>query len=433
MTSLNVDDKCKTRKPVARALPALTASLLNDISAFVTDHVTLVNPESDAPKIAAWILHAAISRAGDYCSYLLINADGHDSGKTTLARIIGKILPDAILIAQPTVAALARIQADVVIVDQFDTLLKAKGTDRHALEGWLDSGHTRDFINPLSDPADITATVNRSAYGPKILCGIGIVNDLPDTVTSRCHIVRMRPQTLTEATRDRPTPDERDKAASALSKRIASWASASMPVIRDSIAGIRSIKISDNLTIFNRECDIWAPLISIAELTSDDEWRKRIITSAESSAVMQDAPITTADRMDAQLHNLFHQGRLTARNWITGKAPIPDAFDFPVTNQDLGFPAGRYSNARTLPEGRLIINSRMGKAELRFKAATFDSIAEAMGSRKREVTSAYRDAGRLHAATGKGSMPLAYQQGQSNVAMIAIDVSTWFWPNGIGE
>lgn len=430
MTAPNVSARRKPRKPVASALPARTASLLTDISGFVADYVTLINPESDSPKIAAWILHAALYDAGDYCSYLLINADGHDSGKTTLARVIGKLLPGAILIAQPTVAALARIQSSIVIVDQFDTLIKAKATDRPGLEGWLDSGHTRDFVNPLSDPANITATVNRNPYGPKVLCGIGIVNDLPDTVMSRCHVIRMRPRTLAEAIRDRPGPAERDKTGAELRDRIIAWAIDAMPVIRPAIADIRSIKVTDSLTIFNRECDIWAPLVAIAELTGNDDWRKRVITSAETSAVMQDAPVTTADLMDARLRLLFNQGRITAYNWLDGKAPISDAFDFPVNNRDLGFPAGRFPNVKTLPPVSLYLLNRGSKAELRFKAATFDTVAEAMGSRKREVTAAYRDAGRLHAQTGRASMALQYRQGEKDSAVVAIDVSNWFWPEG---
>lgn len=425
-----------------RKLINATDQLLRDLTAYYRESVTLAAPESDSLVLAAWTLASAIYDAGQHCTYLAITADDINSGKSTLSKAIAAVT-DSALIAQPTIAAIQRITQPVVIIDQFDTLITARYADKQNIFGYLASGHTNGYINPIADMRDQRKNIERNPFGPKVLCGTQIENLLDDAVESRAILLRMRRQDRTESEALGPVTDMSKRAAS-LRNSITVWSNRVKPYMTAYLADRRVIEIAPDRKLFNRDCDIWAPLIGICDLAGI-EWGKRIRETAID--LLSDAAeplLSSAERMDTKLRELMTGARIVVGNYRDGadRPPIPAMDEYAsITNESFGWVPGGGRGGRTnwrrkltqsgrdLPGGSLVIDKGKRSAELRFRAGEFEQIACAMGSKRKAVISAYRQAGRLHASEGRSSIKAAMHYAQSQINLIAIDVSTWFWPD----
>lgn len=405
--------------------------MLSDTAGYFTDAVTLANPDIDSATLAAWVLHASICQAGQHCTYLVINSDTGNCGKTSLISAIGHILPGARLLAMPTIAALQRMAADILLIDQADTLMQARSTDQYLFTGWLNSGHTKGFNNPLSNPEDITGTIDRSPFGSRALAGISLANMLDDNVLARSVIVQMRTQSREDNKRERMNASELMSLAETLARRITKWAGKNAQVICAQVDNARYTTLADGTEIHNREYDIWGPLVTICR-NAGDGWYKRITDAANNGTDPENAPEQMlAQTIDSELLSLMRSKRVTVSNWTNRNAPpIPDHYNFPVSNDDLGWPMPRYGT-KALPGASLVLNTERNAAELRFMAATFNDVCAAlrngMGRKKRTVTAAYKDAGRLHATSNRSSLQTPMFSGQGDSTLICIDVSHWFW------
>jgi hypothetical protein len=177
---------------------------------------------------------------------------------------------------------------------------------------------------------------------------------------------------------------------------------------------------------------LWRGLITIADLIGP-EYGERV--RACTADYIDNEPVislTLADKYDAGLRALMRERKISADNWdMPGKAPLKGAVNFGLTDADFGYPAPRNSIRGKLPSASLIFNAAEVRAELRFKAAEFAEVCAALpGSpSKSDVTRAYTDAGRLHAKAGRSSTQLPMHSGQGDISVIAIDVSTWVWPD----
>lgn len=406
-----------------------TASLLADLTRYYSDSVTLTEPDNDALVLAAWTLHAAMAQSGQHCTYLIVNSDSGGCGKSELMLAISKLLPASYLLSMPSVAALQRRAENILLIDQADTLLQARSTDIQLFTGWLNSGHTNGFSNPLSDPNDITATIQRSPFGSRALSGIGIANILDDSIMARSVTIHMQPQSLNDAKRNRPSIAELDKVAVNIAARILDWTEIVSGKIV-SLLDARYTSLSDGTEIHSRDYDIWGPLIEICRLANGD-WYKRISASVLNGINPNTGErLTAADRIDTELLMRMLNGRITVYNWYHGPnnkdRPIPDQYNFPIRNEHLGWPIRKFQRDK-LPEASLKLDVKNETAELRFNNKLFYKICDDLKIKKSIITDTYMKAGRIRGTGNRPENKTNMYSGHKADNLIVIDVSHWFW------
>ena len=241
-----------TVSPLRTWLPAKLLSpvedgfkLLDDITAAVRDHVVM--PHGAAETIALFALHAHAHDAAQFSPLLAIRSPDSECGKTTLLRVLGKLTPSPLSVANVTAAGLYRTiswRKHMLLIDEADTILIGK----NELRGILNSGHCRDSAQVLR--ADGTFNV----WCPKAMALIG---ELPTTLRNRSLLVTLK--------RKRPeeTVTVLDRAALARLQRLGERAAVWVAQYRDQLAAANPA-MPPELT--NRIADNWAALLAIADL-----------------------------------------------------------------------------------------------------------------------------------------------------------------------
>ena len=101
--------------------PAPIAGILSDIANVIVDYVAIDSHQGNA--CALWIMHCHCLTATDYTPRLLITSPTRRCGKTTLLRVIAKLVPRPLFLSGVTAAMLFRSIGDhrpVLLVDEAD-------------------------------------------------------------------------------------------------------------------------------------------------------------------------------------------------------------------------------------------------------------------------------------------------------------------------
>jgi hypothetical protein len=422
----------RTRKPGAASIPV---SLIENLTEHIADrHSTLTDDERLI--IACWIIGTYFYEPWDgWFPYLHIASLMPNAGKSTIGKAIRDLAYEPKMIF-PTVAAMARFKSagyHTLIIDEIHHLLTSRNTDREKFYAIANMGNEPGSSEAIAGemPDDLQM---RDMYYPKVWIGIG-PGILETALASRgIRIIVMPGNASDQIERERR---QSIRPAEIMVPRLRAMLTGlrDSAVISDAIrAGKLSIKtrtLNHGTVIVNRDADNWRILITIADLASD-ECGKRMREIAYRYENQEPEPTETmADQIDAAIKSVMRAKLLTVSNWAHGREPLP-ADNFPMTNEDFGWPRPRGGLRGRLPEGTLICNAGSETAELRFKASEFSEICNALPNgpwAKRDVTRAYQDAGRLHAATGRTSIRTPFKSGQGDMTCICISVSNWLWPS----
>src|SRR5207237_1032076 len=154
---------------------------------------------------ALWIVHTYAFELRRVCTYLGIESPEKECGKTTLMTLLSRLVnrPEvASNISSPAFYRAIEELRPTLLIDEADTLLPGNAQ----LRGILNSGYTREMAYVLrvtnepvqgsSDSDDQNGRKSKgsrlarfSCWGPKAIAQIG---HLPDTLRSRCIIIRMQ-------------------------------------------------------------------------------------------------------------------------------------------------------------------------------------------------------------------------------------------------
>lgn len=166
-------------------------------------------------------------------------------------------------------AALFRSVSDpagrpTILFDEIDTVFGPKAGDNEELRGFLNAGHRRSGVTYrcVGDGGNQTV-VEFPSYTAVAVAGLG---GLPDTITTRSVIIRMRRRARNEHVEPfRARLHEAE--GNQLRDRLAEWADQ----VREDVAG-RWPQMPEGVT--DRPADVWEPLLSVADAAGGD-WPER--------------------------------------------------------------------------------------------------------------------------------------------------------------
>jgi hypothetical protein len=307
------------------------AALLAELHAALVRYVVLPSDEA-ADAVALWIAATHGVQAWHCAPRLDITSPVKRCGKSRLLDVIMVTCHDALLTVNISPAALVRSINDdppTLLLDEADTVFGPKAADSHEdLRGIINAGHTRNrpYIrwDMLARKPEHCPTFAMAA-----LAGIG---SLPDTITDRAVVVRMRRRAPGETVAR--WRDRRDgEPMKALGARLGAWVRAHVDELSDA---------EPEMPVEDRAADTWEPLFAIADLAGAG-WPARASAAALKLTAEDDTDTTLGARLLADLRDVFSKADAEAMHGETilgelhgiSEAPWPDYFGRPLNARDL--------------------------------------------------------------------------------------------------
>lgn len=248
-----------------------------------------------------WIIHTHLMEAWESTPRIAFLSPEPGSGKSRALEISELLVPLPVEAVNVTPAYLFRKVGSeegrpTILYDEIDTVFGPRAKDNNEeIRGLLNAGHRRHGVaGRCVVRGKKVFTEEIPAYCAVALAGLG---DLPDTILSRCVIVRMRrraPNEVVEPYRRRV----HQKAGDELREKIAGWAAHVEEKMGDPWPDMPE-------AITDRNADIWEALIAIADMAGG-EWPKR--ARAAGVALVAESNGTTPSlgiRLLADLRQVF--------------------------------------------------------------------------------------------------------------------------------
>ncbi|MFF5278773.1 DUF3631 domain-containing protein [Streptomyces sp. NPDC000133] len=254
--------------PAQTTAPIDGAALLAEVEQFHR-RFNVFPREAAYVAVALWDAHAHLLDAFDSTPRLAFLSPEPGSGKSRALEVVETLVPRPMLAVNARAAALFRSVSDpagrpTILFDEIDTVFGPKAGDNEELRGFLNAGHRRSGVTYrcIGDGGNQTV-VEFPSYTAVSVAGLGY---LPDTITTRSVIIRMRRRARNE--KAEPFRARLHEAEGhTLRDRLAQWADQ----VRDDIAG-RWPEMPDGVT--DRPADVWEPLLSVADAAGGD-WPER--------------------------------------------------------------------------------------------------------------------------------------------------------------
>jgi hypothetical protein len=258
--------------------------LLDRVHAFLGRFVAYPSEHAHVAH-TLWIGHTWLMDCWESTPRIAFLSPEANSGKTRALEVTEPLVPRPIHAASTTPAYLFRKVSDpegrpTILYDEVDTVFGPRAKDCEEIRGMLNAGHRKGAMAGRCVPKGRTIeTEELPAYCAVALAGL---NDLPDTITSRSVIVRMRrrqPTEYVEPWRRRTGESE----AQPLAEQLADWSADHR---------YREIKWPDiPAGIADRDADVWEALLTVADLAGGD-WpeRARVAAVALVAATKEDTP-----------------------------------------------------------------------------------------------------------------------------------------------
>jgi hypothetical protein len=233
------------------------AELLNDVMEWLSRFVAYPSEHALVAHVL-WIAHTHLMDAWDSTPRIAFLSPEPASGKTRALEVTEPLVPDPVEAVNVTVAYLFRKVGEcspTVLYDEIDTVFGPKAKENEDIRGLLNAGHRRGAVagRCVVRGANVV-TEEIPAYCAVAYAGIG---GLPDTILSRCVVIRMRRR----ASKETVEPWRRRHHAGAghlLRAQLAGWATRvkrtvtkEWPAMPDGVA--------------DRDADVWEALLAIAD------------------------------------------------------------------------------------------------------------------------------------------------------------------------
>lgn len=234
------------------------AALLDDVRRFLARFVAYPSVQALIAH-ALWIGHTWFMGIWDSTPRLAFLSPEPGSGKSRSLEVTEPLVPRPVHAVNTTPAYLFRKVSDeagapTILYDEIDTVFGPKAKDNEDIRGMLNAGHRKGATaGRCVMRGKIVETEELPAYCAVAFAGL---NDLPDTIMSRCVVVRMRRRAADEQVEPwRPRLTRAD--AEKLRDQLAVWAQASAERIEwpDMPPGVS-----------DRDADIWEALLAVADL-----------------------------------------------------------------------------------------------------------------------------------------------------------------------
>ncbi len=294
---------------VAGQMTALD-SILGRVVDHVRRYVVLTNDQLIA--IALWIAHTHALGAAEATPYLNISSAEKESGKTLLLEVMRALVARPWLTGRVSAAVLARKVDDIsptLLLDESDAAFNGDKEYGETLRGILNTGYRRggSYSVCVGQGANLTYR-DFSTFAPKGIAGLG---RLPDTVESRSISIRLKRRAPNEQIERYRERDVRPR-AELVFNNLETWADHE-PTI-EALAEARP-DLPENLG--DRSCDVWEPLLAIAD-AAGGEWPQRARQAAASLSAPTDADDTLGVRLLADIRSALDDvDELTTQDLLT--------------------------------------------------------------------------------------------------------------------
>jgi putative DNA primase/helicase len=275
--------------------PVDGAALLDEIAGAIRRHIVL--PEQAAHAMALWILHSHALEPAQITPRLAILSPEKRCGKTTVLKVLGKLVRRPLSTTNVTAAALYRTIEKfqpTLLVDEADTFLR----EREELRGILNTGHDRAGAEVVRCCGDDSEPRRFATWAAVALAAIG---EIHDTLADRSVVIRMKRRTPDESV----APLRRKHVAELdhLPRKCARWAA-------DNNARLAGLEVEAPPELNDRAADNWEPLFGIADLAGG-EWpsRARRAALALSVAPEDDDRTSRAQALLADVRGIFDRMR----------------------------------------------------------------------------------------------------------------------------
>jgi putative DNA primase/helicase len=243
------------------------SDLINEISNHLSSVVVL--PQDADLAIALWILHSYMLLPSDEdqvintSPILLVNSPDRQCGKSTVKKILSKLVPRPALIDNISPASLFRfieLEQPTMLIDEADSFL----VNKIDLVNVLNSGYKPDGFVFRQGGVNYQELIKFSTWSAKAIFGIG---DMPDTLFSRCIWIPMKRKKASEKVeRLNVYLRQHSNDLSDLKRRILRFCIDNHQLIRQVVPEL-PVELDD------RQQDNWEPLLQIAEVCGSD-WEK---------------------------------------------------------------------------------------------------------------------------------------------------------------
>jgi len=244
------------------------ARILDDIFDFIGRFVSYPSEEARVAH-TLWIGHTHLMECWDSTPRLAALSPEKECGKSRLLEVTEPLVPRPVQSVNVTPAYLFRKVSDpegrpTILYDEIDTIFGPKARDNEEIRGMLNAGHRKhSTAGRCVKRGTIIETEELPAYCAVALAGIG---NLPDTITGRSIILKMRrraPNEKVEPWRERITRDTTKR----LYDQLAAWA-------RHVEDGLMDYYPDMPEGVEDRAADMWEPLLAVADKAGAD-WPER--------------------------------------------------------------------------------------------------------------------------------------------------------------
>jgi hypothetical protein len=245
------------------------AALLDELTETFKKYVVL--PELGAEALAIWTLGAHVHDAFDIFPYLALSSPVKECGKSTCMKILRRLVPRSLANSNITAAALFRTiekYQPTLLIDEADSFVDMN----EDLRGVLNSGHDRELAYTVRTVGNDHEPRTFSTWGPK---AIALIGSLPDTVTSRSVVIRLRKKRPDEKVSSLSRNRKNTKAQfEDLKRKCARWK-------EDNYQGLEHAEPEMLEGLHDRQADNWEPLFAVAE-ASGGAWPETVRKAART-------------------------------------------------------------------------------------------------------------------------------------------------------
>jgi uncharacterized protein DUF3631 len=253
------------------------AVLLEDVHAFLGRFVVYPSNHAHIAHVL-WVAHTHLMGSWESTPRIAFLSPEPGSGKTRALEISELLVPRPVQAINVTPAYLFRkVGAEeglpTILFDEIDTVFGPRAKDNEEVRALLNAGHRRGAVaGRCVAHGTLIVTEELPAFCAVALAGIG---HLPDTISSRAVMVRMRRRAPNE-TICPYRPREHAARGKTLCNRLAAWAAAAVtrvtvPVMPPGVV--------------DRDADVWEPLVTVANLAGG-QWPKAACDAAVTLAAL---------------------------------------------------------------------------------------------------------------------------------------------------
>ncbi|QZA13628.1 DUF3631 domain-containing protein [Mycolicibacterium holsaticum] len=275
-----------------------TAQLLDEIESYLARFVAY---PSDHARVAhvLWIVHTWFMDLWDNTPRLAFMSPEKESGKTRALEVTEALVPRPLFSVNATPAYIYRKVADpsglpTILFDEIDAVFGPNAKGNEELRAFLNSGYRPGGTSGRCVTVNNTITTQeRESYCAVALAGL---HELPDTITSRAVLIRMRRRAKGEKVepwrRRTNGPD-----GATLGRKIDEWSTQAKVFINPYPELPRGIE--------DRKADTWEPLLAVADLAGET-WSKRARAAARAFvSASQEDPDTVGVQLLRDLRTVF--------------------------------------------------------------------------------------------------------------------------------